>query len=155
MPPFCYFPENPDGLLHKIWHRATNYRFLNRKHYPREWRARATAAWESRLPPVQPRDNSGKTTVTRSYVNPQTQSFFFRKLPVEIRRQIYVNILGHDEILFRVTNEDTSRDANETRNEGIPFEFLCHGAQGYLSFFMSCKLAYARTWLHYQHLSKK
>lgn len=133
-----------DGRLHKLWHRATNYRFLSRKGNGRQWRAMATAAWEARLPAYRLRDGTQETTISRSDVNPQLSSLFFSKLPFELRSQIYVDILGHDEFLFCVTNEDTSLNGNELGKEKIPFDFICHGAQGFLSFLMSCKLAYVK-----------
>ena len=141
---------NPDGRLHKLWHRATNYRYLSRWKHGREWRARAAKAWEARLPARRFKEGCDATTVHASDADPQLRSPFFCKLPSEIRRQIYVEILGHDEFLFRVTNEDTSMYGNELGKEEIPFDFVCRGTQGFLSFTISCKLAYVEISL-YRH----
>lgn len=138
---------NYDGRLNHLWHRVTDYRFLSRKSHGRQWRAMATMAWEARLPACHLRENSRGTTISGSDVNPQLASLFFRRLPSEVRYQIYIDILGHDEFLFKVTNEDTSLNGNELGKEKVPFKFQCHGAKGFLSFPMSCKLAYARNLL--------
>ncbi|KAH7394218.1 hypothetical protein DE146DRAFT_122808 [Phaeosphaeria sp. MPI-PUGE-AT-0046c] len=128
-------------LLHRLWHRLTKYRYLRRKH-GQEWEDRATAAWKARLPAVRSKDESEMAPISASAVDPQKSSVFFRKLPLELRLQIYAAILGDDEILFRVTNENTSQNASEIGKEETPFELICQGAQGFLSFIMSCKLAY-------------
>jgi hypothetical protein len=144
-----------DGRLHKLWHRATNYRYLSRWKHGREWRARAAKAWEARLPVGRLSEGISTTTIDASEANPQLGSPFFCKLPSEIRRQIYIEILGRDEFLLRVTNEDTSMYGNELGKEFIPFKFECHGVQGFLPFPVSCKLAYVNKWLHFLDLDEE
>lgn len=136
-----YDASNSHGRLHKLWHRVTGYKFINRKNHGQEWRARASMAWEARLPARRSTDETRRTTNFDSNVNPQLGSLFFCKLPLELRRQIYVDILGYDDFFFHVTNENTSLNGNELGKEQIPFDFRCHGGQGLLSFLMSCKSA--------------
>jgi hypothetical protein len=80
---------------------------------------------------------------TGSDASPQLNSHFFRKLPLELRRQIYSEVLAGNELLFRVINEDTSLNGHEVGKEKISFELTCDAARGLLSFPMTCKLAYA------------
>jgi hypothetical protein len=129
--------------LGNLWHRATHYKYFSRRKHREEWRAIATAAWNARLSATRSTQDSRGVNITSLDASPQLDSLFFRKLPLEIRRQIYFDVLAGNQLLFRVINEDTSLNGHEIGKEKIPFELTCDAARGLLSFPVSCKLAYA------------
>ncbi|KAH7095930.1 hypothetical protein FB567DRAFT_44032 [Paraphoma chrysanthemicola] len=106
-------------------------------------RADATAAWHARLPPARSLDSTNALRIAGSEVSHQSESPFFSKLPLEIRRLVYAEVFTGNELLFQVINESKSAaNTDETGKENISFELKCHAARGSLSFPISCKLAY-------------
>jgi hypothetical protein len=128
--------------LRSLFHRATNYKYFSRRRHGAEWRAIATASWNARLPATRSTEDGSAVIDTGSDASTQLKSNFFRKLPLELRRQIYLEVLAGIELLFWVPNEDKSAHGHDVGKEKIPFELSCDAARGLLSFPMSCKLAY-------------
>ncbi|KAH8693462.1 hypothetical protein GQ44DRAFT_765196 [Phaeosphaeriaceae sp. PMI808] len=139
-------PMNPCAwILITLHDRMIRKKFTGRRKKREEWRAKATAAWNARLPAARSSEDTCGVRSTVADVSPQLNSIFFRKLPLEIRRFIYSDILTGKELLLHVVDEDKSLNGDETGKEKIPFKLTCHTARGLLSFPISCKLAYAES----------
>ena len=137
-------PPNPITMLGTLYNHVTRNKAVKRKQQRDKWRRKATVAWNARLSSVRSSDETclvGSTTD----VSTQSNSLFFRKLPLEIRRLIYTNVLGGEELLLQVINENKAYDGDEIGKEKIPFKLTCPAARGLLAFPISCKLAYVYT----------
>lgn len=129
-------------MLSTLYNRATRNKAVKRKQQRDKWRKKATVAWNARLPSVR---SLGETCLVRSTkpdVSTQWNSLFFRKLPLEVRRLMYTNVLGGEELLLQVINENKAYDGDEIGKEKIPFKLTCPAARRLLAFPISCKLAY-------------
>ncbi|KAH7080486.1 hypothetical protein BKA63DRAFT_563170 [Paraphoma chrysanthemicola] len=109
-----------------------------------KWRADTTATWYARLQDARSFDDTNAVgTAGPRDVSPQSESPFFSKLPLEIRRLVYWEFFASNELLFQVVNEiKAERRPEQSVDEKSPFELRCRAAQGLLSFPFSCKLAY-------------
>lgn len=138
---FTMFP-NPLVVLGHLWHRATRNKYVRRHEKLEAWRAKATAAWNARLPAARSSESTCELRRTGPGVSPQLSSLFFSKLPLEVRWLIYSNVLSGKDLLFEVVDQNKDMNGDEIGKEKIPFKLTCHSAQGLLSFPISCKLAY-------------
>lgn len=134
---------NPLYHLVDAWERSAERSRTKRRERWEARRAKATAAWYARLPAARQLEKMYKPVTIASGVHPQSDSFFFGRLPVELRSLIYADILIGKELRFQVINE-TRNNINDTEigKEKIPFDLACPAGRGLLSFPLSCKLAY-------------
>lgn len=134
-------PSNPLTMLGGLYHRATRNKFVKRREEKEKWRRKATDAWNARLPAERPAEQGCIAANTELVGSSQSESPFFQKLPLEIRRLIYAEILGDDKVRFRVLDENKDRGGDEIGKKKIPFKFACPQARSLLNFSSSCKLA--------------
>jgi hypothetical protein len=129
---------NPLYLLVECWSRSARRASEKRVLAKETHRQKAIEAWHARLPPVRSVD---ATSPDSTSVCMQSDSLFFRKLPLEVRRLIYAELFCGKELLFQVPNENKEWSGDEVGKEGVPFILTCPGARGLLAFPMSCKRA--------------
>lgn len=135
-------PINSGSRLRNLWLCATRSRHVRRHERMEAWRAKATAAWNARLPAARSSEDTCEVRTNAAGISPQSSSLFFSKLPLEIRWLIYPDILAGRELLFEVIDQNKDMNGDEIGKERIPFELTCYSARGLLSFPISCKLAY-------------
>ncbi|KAF1846477.1 uncharacterized protein K460DRAFT_367246 [Cucurbitaria berberidis CBS 394.84] len=134
---------NPITLLGTLYNRVTRNKAVKRKQNRDKWREKATAAWNARLPSDRSSDETCLVRSIQRDVSTQSNSLFFRKLPLEIRRLIYANVVGGEELRLQVINENKKAyNGDEIGKEKIPFKLTCPMGRRLLAFPISCKLAY-------------
>jgi hypothetical protein len=126
-------------MLAESWERAAQKARDKRALEKENHREKATQAWHARLPPARAADEASPITTD---VCTQSDSLFFRKLPLEIRMQIYTELLCGQELLFLVPDENRDLYGDEIEKADVPFKLTCPAARGLLAFPMSCKRAY-------------
>jgi hypothetical protein len=134
-------PPDPLTVLGSLYHRAIRYKFVKRQEGKEKWLKKATNAWNARLPAGRPTEQNYIVDNTELVGCSQSESPFFQKLPLEIRRLIYAEILGEDNIRLRVIDENKDSEGDEIGKEKIPFKLSCTGARSLINFSSSCKLA--------------
>jgi hypothetical protein len=133
---------NPLHLLLDCWSRSAQNAREKRVLAKENHRQAAIEAWYARLPPVRSVD---EPRPDRTNVCTQSDSLFFRKLPLEIRRLIYAELFCEKELLFQVPDENKYWSGDEVGKEKMTFKLTCPAARGLLAFPMSCKRAYAHS----------
>lgn len=134
-------PPNPFTVFGSLYHRATRNRFEKQHEEREKWRRKATNAWNARLPAERSTQGSCLVSNIMLVYPTQPRSLFFQKLPLEIRRLVYAEILGGDKVRLRVIDENKARHGDEIGKETIPFKLICPTAYSLLNFSSSCKLA--------------
>lgn len=129
-------------LLGNILDSFSTRRLVKRDKAQKRCRAQGTKAWNARLRATRPARTISRRTRSNQVREPQLQSPFFGKLPLELRMLIYTYALAEQELLFQVINEETGRNCDETGNMDVPFHLVCNTAQALLSFPLSCTIAY-------------
>jgi hypothetical protein len=137
-------------MTSKLWwpHSDRYYRRQEKRRKKRqekqmkESQREATKAWNARLPA----DGSSKWSCLSRRTTPkvctQAASPFFSKLPLEIRKQIYLEAIGGEDFRFRVPNENNTISGGDKKPiKKITFQLTCSGAQKVTGFPSSCKLA--------------
>lgn len=132
---------NPVIPLRNVLRRAVYRKLYKRVEETKQWRVNAAAAWNTRLPADRCTDQSCLVSGTELSVSAQSDSVFFQKLPLEIRRLIYDEIVGGDKVRLRVVDENNDPEGDEIGKEKVPFQLVCPTAQALLNFSSSCQLA--------------
>jgi hypothetical protein len=135
---------NPLYWLIECWARAIRKKHAQRLQERDDHRHKATQAWHARLPPVRSVDEASSFTSTLSNISTQSDSHFFGKLPLEIRRLIYTHMLSGESLHFYVPDENKEYHGDEIWRENVPFTLNCHAARALLAFSSSCKIACVR-----------
>lgn len=112
-----------------------------RVHHKR-YTKKATKAWHARLPA----DSSSKITSWLPQIEPRAAAHsnphLIAKLPVELRRIIYRELIDGEDVLVQVPSENKFWYQDEIGKEETPFKILCPKARSLLRLAASCRIAY-------------
>jgi len=120
-------------LIEAPYGRIAERNGRKRKEFLEKLGAAASAKWNGRLPSgTSAESNDLFDLFSSANVSIQQQSPLFAKLPLELRRLVYVYAIGGEELQLEL-HEDSDTDA--------PFSMSCVEAQRILAFTRSCQIA--------------
>lgn len=108
----------------------------------RRYNAKATKAWHARLPANVSSRTTDRLQQSESRTSTQLNSHFIGKLPIELRRMIFRELLGGEYVLVQIPDENKIYRQSEIGKEEIPFKMVSPKAKSLLSLAGSCKTAY-------------